>query len=219
MPLVQVDDGQVHGGILYDMMTSLARQVGSPAEFYIIPRKRLQAAMENGQIDVRCYAAQSWQPNLSGDYIWSIPVMQQRDILVAQVGDDAPVDISRLTGEKIGTVLGFIYPILDQGFASGALQRDDARNQLQVLEKLLAHRYRYAAANEMTVNWLNRQLPPDQQLRQVAEIQDLQLGCYVRDDPTLPVQRMLRTLLRMKMSGEIDELVQHYTGMPVGQGK
>ncbi|WPP01424.1 transporter substrate-binding domain-containing protein [Pseudomonas sp. HR96] len=219
MPLVQVDDGQAHGGILYDLMSSLARQVGVPAEFYVIPRKRLQAAMENGQIDVRCYAAQSWLPNLSGDYIWSIPVMQQRDILVAQVGDDAPVDISRLKDEKIGTVLGFIYPILQPGFDKGLLQRDDARNQYQVLEKLLAHRYRYAASNELTVNWLNHQLPPAQQLHEVAEIQDLQLGCYVRNDPAVPVQRVLRTLLRMKMSGEVDDLVRHYNGLPVGQSR
>jgi len=219
MPLVQIENGEAQGGILYDMMISLARQVGSPAEFYVIPRKRLQAAMENGHIDVRCYASQSWLPNLSGDYIWSVPVLEQRDILVAQASDDAPVDLSKLHDERIGTVLGFLYPALEKSFASGALLRDDARNQQQVLEKLLAHRYRYAASNALSVNWLNHQLPADKQLHEVAEIQNLQLGCYVRDDPALPVQRVLRTLLRMKISGEIDDLVRRYNGLSVGSAK
>ncbi|WP_213877657.1 transporter substrate-binding domain-containing protein [Pseudomonas sp. dw_358] len=219
MPLVQVDNGETTGGILYDMMASLARQVGLPAQFTLIPRKRLQAAMENGHIDVRCYAAQSWLPNLSGDYIWSIPVMEQRDVLVALSDDSQPVDLGQLRNEKIGTVLGFEYPLLDKAFNDGTLQRDDARNQQQVLEKLLAHRYRYAASNALTVNWLNHQLPADQQLHEVAEIQDLQLGCYVRDDPAIPVQRILRTLLRMKMSGEVDALVRRYNGLPVRRDK
>ena len=38
------------------------------------------------------------------------------------------------------------------------------------------------------------------------------MGCYVRNDPKLPVQRILRTLLKMKMSGEIDAIIQLYTG-------
>jgi polar amino acid transport system substrate-binding protein len=34
----------------------------------------------------------------------------------------------------------------------------------------------------------------------------------VRNDPNVPVQRILRTLLRMKMSGEIDAIIRLYTG-------
>ena len=30
--------------------------------------------------------------------------------------------------------------------------------------------------------------------------------------PQVPVQRILRTLLRMKMSGEIDDIIRLYTG-------
>jgi len=217
MPLVDVENGQPTQGILLDMMKSLAKQVGSPAEFYVIPRKRLQQAMENGHIDVRCYAAQSWLPNLSGDYIWSLPLVEQRDVLVARNGDNDRVDIATLKGEKVGTVLGFFYPGLQARFEAGAVQRDDARNQEQVLQKLLAGRYRYGASNQLTLNWLNHQLPPEERMHEVAVIQDLELGCYVRNDPDVPVQRILRTLLRMKMSGEIDGLVRKYNGVPVGE--
>ena len=83
MPMVQIEHGRPTQGILHDVMLSLATQVGLPAEFHVLARARVQNAMEHGEIDVRCYAAQSWLPNQSGDYIWSIPLWFQRDLLIS----------------------------------------------------------------------------------------------------------------------------------------
>ena len=212
MPMVQIDHGRPTQGILHDIMLSLATQVGVPAEFHVLPRARVQNAMEHGEVDVRCYAAQSWLPNQSGDYIWSLPLLFQRDLLISR--DDQPlhVDPARLPRQSIGTVLGYTYPTLQPLFDADHLQRDDARNQEQVLEKLLAGRYRYAVSNQWTLDWFNQRLLPTQQLQGVAVLQEQHVGCYVRNDPQVPVQRILRTLLRMKMSGEIDEIIQLYIG-------
>ncbi len=49
-------------------------------------------------------------------------------------------------------------------------------------------------------------------MHKVAVIEEQSLGCTVRNDPNVPVQQILRTLLRMKMSGEIDDIIQLYTG-------
>jgi polar amino acid transport system substrate-binding protein len=212
MPMVQYERGRPTQGILYDIMLSLATQVGVPAQFHVLPRTRVQSAMEHGEIDVRCYAAQSWLPNQSGDYIWSLPLLFQRDLLVSRQGPPTSVDAKTLPRQSIGTVLGYTYPTLQPLFDSGQLQREDARNQEQVLEKLLAGRYRYAVSNQWTLDWLNQRLPPEQKLQGVAVLQEQQVGCYVRNDPNVPVQRILRTLLRMKMSGEIDDIIRLYTG-------
>ncbi|WP_285416389.1 transporter substrate-binding domain-containing protein [Pseudomonas sp. efr-133-TYG-5] len=211
MPLIQFERGRPTQGILYDMMLSLATQVGVPAQFNVLPRARVQSAMEHGEVDVRCYAAQSWLPNQSGDYIWSIPLLSQRDLLVSHP-DQPEVDPARLPRQSIGTVLGYTYPTLQPLFDADQLQREDARNQEQVLEKLLAGRYRYAVSNQWTLDWFNQRLLPGQQLQGVAVLQEQEIGCYVRNDPGVPVQRILRTLLRMKMSGEIDEMIRLYTG-------
>lgn len=212
MPMVQIEHGRPTQGILHDIMLSLATQVGVPAEFHVLPRARVQNAMEHGEVDVRCYAAQSWLPNQSGDYIWSLPLLFQRDLLISR--DDQPlhVDPARLPRQSIGTVLGYTYPTLQPLFDADHLQRDDARNQEQVLEKLLAGRYRYAVSNQWTLDWFNQRLLPTQQLQGVAVLQEQHVGCYVRNDPQVPVQRILRTLLQMKMSGEIDDIIRLYTG-------
>ncbi|MFJ3007561.1 substrate-binding periplasmic protein [Pseudomonas fluorescens] len=212
MPMVQIDHGRPTQGILHDIMLSLATQVGVPAEFHVLPRTRVQSAMERGEVDVRCYAAQSWLPNQSGDYIWSIPLLSQRDLLIGRQDQPPRVDPANLARQSIGTVLGYTYPTLQPLFDADRLQRDDARNQEQVLEKLLAGRYRYAVSNQWTLDWFNQRLLPAQQLHGVAVLQEQQVGCYVRNDPQVPVQRILRTLLRMKMSGEIDDIIRLYTG-------
>ena len=214
MPIVQLERGRPTQGILYDIMLSLATKVGVPAQFVVLPRTRVQSSMEHGEIDVRCYAAQSWQPNQSGDYIWSLPLLFQRDLLISRQGLPNTLDPADLPRQSIGTVLGYTYPTLQPLFDADQLQREDARNQEQVLEKLLAGRYRYAVSNQWTLDWFNQRLPFEQQLHDVAVLQEQHVGCYVRNDPNVPVQRILRTLLRMKMSGEIDEIIRLYTGSP-----
>ena len=217
MPMVQYERGRPTQGILYDLMLSLATQVGVPAEFHVLPRARVQGAMEHGEIDVRCYAAQSWLPNQSGDYIWSLPLLFQRDLLISRKDQPASADPAHLPRQSIGTVLGYTYPTLQPLFDADRLQREDARNQEQVLEKLLAGRYRYAVSNQWTLDWFNQRQPLDRQLQGVAVVQEQNVGCFVRNDPNVPVQRILRTLLRMKMSGEIDDIIQLYTGTPPTQ--
>ncbi|UFQ02074.1 substrate-binding periplasmic protein [Pseudomonas fitomaticsae] len=212
MPMVQIERGRPTQGILYDMMLSLATQVGVPAQFHVLPRTRVQNAMEHGEVDVRCYAAQSWLPNLSGDYIWSIPLFFQRDLLISRQDQLPNTDPAHLPRQSIGTVLGYSYPTLQPLFDADRLWREDARNQEQVLDKLLAGRYRYSVSNQWTLDWFNQHLLPGQQLQAVAVLQEQQVGCYVRNDPHVPVQRILRTLLRMKMSGEIDDIIRLYTG-------
>lgn len=217
MPMVQIERGRPTQGILYDMMLSLATQVGVPAQFHVLPRARVQNAMEHGEVDVRCYAAQSWLPNLSGDYIWSIPLFFQRDLLISRQDQPPNADPAHLPRQSIGTVLGYSYPTLQPIFDTDRLWREDARNQEQVLDKLLAGRYRYAVSNQWTLDWFNQRLLPGQQLQAVAVLQEQKVGCYVRNDPNVPVQRILRTLLRMKMSGEIDDIIRLYTGSAGGE--
>lgn len=210
MPMVQIERGRPVQGILHDMMLSLATQVGRPAEFHVLARACVQSAMEHGEIDIRCYAAQSWLPNPSGDYLWSIPLWFQRDLLIGK--DPTPVILANLSAQPVGTVLSYSYPTLQPLFDNGQLQRDDARSQDQVLQKLLAGRYRYAVSNQWTLDWINQKLLPDRQLHGVTVLQEQNVGCYVRNDPALPVQLILRTLLKMKMSGEIDGTIKLYTG-------
>lgn len=214
MPMAQLENNQPTQGILYDLMLSLATQVGHPAEFHVLARARIAGAMESGDIDVRCYVAKAWVEvdNLQGDYIWSVPLMVQRNVIASLQAAPKPVHIGELKPQSIGTVLNYRYAALDPLFASGQLTRDDTRSEEQVLRKLVAGRYKYAVINEWILDRFNLKLPPGQRLHTIAVIDEQSLGCIVRNDPNVPVQQVLRTLLRMKMSGEIDDIIKLYTG-------
>ncbi|WP_285425918.1 ABC transporter substrate-binding protein [Pseudomonas sp. efr-133-TYG-103a] len=217
MPLVQIDDHQATGGILFDIMQSMAAQADRAAEYRVVPIQRVQRTLERGAIDVRCYAAQSWMPNLSGDYTWSLPLLIQRDLLISTPDNAAPVEPGQLDNEAIGTVLGYVYPTLQHSFDSQRLRRDDARSEVQVLQKLQIHRYRYAIGNQWSLDWFNRNLPENQKLRRVAVIDEQPVGCIVRNDTQIPAQQLMRILLRMRMSGEIDRIMSRYntvSGLP-----
>ncbi|VVN60364.1 hypothetical protein PS687_03716 [Pseudomonas fluorescens] len=214
MPMVQLENGRPTQGILYDVMLSLATQVGHPAQFHVLARARIAAAMEHGEIDVRCYVTQAWVDNFSGDYTWSLPLMVQRNVLVSTHIPTQAVSLTQLAPQAIGTVLNYRYATLDPLFASGQLTRDDARSEEQVLHKLVAGRFKYAVINEWILDRFNQNMPVGRRLHKVAVIDEQNLGCIVRNDPDVPVQRILRTLLKMKMSGEIDDIIQLYTGEP-----
>jgi len=217
MPLVQIDDHQPTSGIIFDIMQSMAAQANLSAEYRVVPIQRVQRTLERGAIDVRCYAAQSWMPNLSGDYTWSLPLLIQRDLLISTPDNATPRVPASLTNETIGTVLGYVYPTLQNAFDNRQLRRDDARSEVQVLQKLQIHRYRYAIGNQWSLDWFNRNLPDDQKLRGVAVIDEQPVGCIVRNDTDIPAQRLMRILLRMRMSGKIDRIMSRYntvSGLP-----
>lgn len=210
MPLARVELGQPVEGIVFDITQSLARHIGYPVEYHVMARLRLQKAMEKGDIDVRCYATQSWLPELSARYVFSLPLIHQRDVLIASNRNSAPVALEQLPRQSIGTVLGYSYPTLQPLFDSNRLHREDARSQQQVLKKLQAGRFGYAVSNQLSLDWFNRQFPAEQQLHSLAVLEEQALGCYVRDDPSIPVQRILQALESMKKSGEIDRIVERY---------
>lgn len=100
-------------------------KVGRRAEMLVLPRKRVQAMLVRGEIDVRCYVNPSWMTESHHQYIWSVPFMKQRDMLVARTRQNMTVE--QLHDQTVGTVLGYVYPQLQAKLDNHDLRRDDAR--------------------------------------------------------------------------------------------
>ena len=210
MPLVRVEGEQPVEGLLFDLMQAIAHEVGARPEYHVLARLRLQQAMDDGDIDVRCYVSTQWFNDRPGNFVWSIPLFHQRDVLVGQPGDNAPIRPEQLALQAIGTVLGYTYTTLEPLFEQGRLRREDSRSQDLALQKLQIGRYRHAVSNELSLQWFNQRLPAEQRLQVLAVLEEQALGCMVRNDPTLPTQGVLRALVRMKESGEIERITRRY---------
>ncbi|MHA6494013.1 substrate-binding periplasmic protein [Pseudomonas borbori] len=210
MPLIQIEDGEAVGGILFELQNRLAAKVGRRAELIVMPRQRIQLAMERNDIDMRCYVTPDWLTGSHHQYVWSLPFVTQRDVLVARRPQTEPLHPEQLQNERIGAVLGFTYPSLQPLFDSGQLVREDARTQIQVLHKLQAGRYRYAVSNELSLQWYNKRLPARQRLHAVGEASLEPVSCIVRNAADVPTMALLRAMVQMRQSGEIDEILSHY---------
>ena len=210
MPLVRVEGDQPVEGLMFDLMQAMAREVGARPEYHVLARLRMQQAMDDGDIDVRCYVSTQWFNDRPGKFVWSIPLFHQRDVLVGRASDSGPTRPEQLPQQAIGTVLGYAYGTLEPLFAQGQLRREDSRSQELALQKLQIGRYRHAVSNELSLRWFNQRLPAEQRLQVLAVLEEQALGCMVRDDPAIPTQGVLRALVRMKESGEIERIVQRY---------
>ncbi|MFV3326237.1 substrate-binding periplasmic protein [Pseudomonas sp. NY15372] len=215
MPLIRLEQDQPVEGILFDLMQALAQETGVRPRYHLMARLRLKQAMDNGDIDVRCYVTPQWFSERFDNFLWSVPLLRQRDLLVGSPGTHHPTQADELVRQPVGTVLGYSYPALERLFAQGRLHREDSRNQLLVLQKLQAGRYRHAVSNAFSLHWFNRQQPPARQLPAVAVLEEQDLHCMVRDDPAVPTQQILKALARMKQSGQIDRIVQRYSAPAV----
>ncbi len=209
MPMMQIEQGRATAGILYDLQIRLAQKVGRRAELLVMPRLRVQQMLVRGEIDVRCYVNPAWLQESHYQYIWSVPFMVQRDLLVQRPQEQPPTP-AQAQGELVGTVLGFIYPSLEPQFTSGHLRRDDARTQELALEKLEANRYRYAVSNDLALQWFNRRQPAERKLQTVRELSADLVACIVRDDPDVPTMRLLRALVQMSNDGEFESILAKY---------
>lgn len=208
MPMIHIENGRATAGILFDLQQRLAEKVGRRAEMLVRPRLRLQQMLVRGEVDVRCYVNPAWLSESHHQYIWSVPFMVQRDLLIGR--SQQQVQLNQMPGETIGTVLGFTYPSLDTLFTSGQLIRDDARTQELALAKLQAKRYDYAISNELMLQWYNRQQPGEGKLQPLLEVANDIVACIVRDEPDVPTMRLLRALVQMKQAGEFDAILARY---------
>jgi polar amino acid transport system substrate-binding protein len=208
MPLVRLEQGQAVEGILVDLQQRMAAKVGRKAKLLVMPSMRVQHALDTGEIDVRCFVSPNWLNNGHYRYIWSLPFMTQRDLLVGVKPEK--LEPEQLLHERLGTVLGFTYPRLDPLFRSGQITREDARTQDLVLRKLSARRYHHAISNELSLQWFNLHQAPDQQLYSLSELASDPVACIVRDAPDVPTMALLRAMVQMKQDGEFEALLARY---------
>lgn len=207
MPFYQQLEGQGAEGIVAELNLQLGKQMQRPVELILTPRNRMPLRLLSGQVDVICYQSPAWFGTDVAKFAWSVPLINQRDVIASTVQSNSQLPIPQ--GTRLGAVLGYAYPALTSAFAQGQWIRDDARRQELTLRKLIVGRYDYALSNELSLAWVNRAQPAGEKLRVIQYLPAAQIGCMV--DPKGPdSQQILKALEEIKSGGIIDEILSHY---------
>lgn len=159
MPFADVMGDRLDTGILHDLYEAVAKKAGLTWIAVVLPRKRLDGAVVNGDVDLRCHFNPRWTktPDL---YFWSKPLFAHSDVLFGHERTPAARDLSMLPrGSRVSAVLGYAYPALEPAFAAGNLVREDAVDEEKVMLKMTAGRTAYGIVNSAALDWYHRKTP------------------------------------------------------------
>ena len=121
MPMADIRDGKLVGGVHLDLGKALAQKLHRDLVIEVLPRKRLSQALESGRADILCTYQPEW---LEGQHLWTQAFFPQSELLVSSTSVPRPHSPSDVRGQPVGTVLGFAYPEMDQALGSGFVRSD-----------------------------------------------------------------------------------------------
>lgn len=210
-PFAQYEQGRLSGGILLELLEQIARNADAEAVIVVLPPRRVDAALAQGDIDLQCPLSPAWFPEPPAAARWSVPLLTLDDLLVAAPGQpEAAPDLARAGGLTIGVVGSYSYPPLEEGFRSGRLLREDAPSQQLVLEKLVRGRSGYGVVNSMMLEWFNKTRPPDKRVRRLATLASVQTHCLLSAKPGLAPERIQAAVRQLVDSGQLKAILARY---------
>lgn len=211
MPFADVQQGQVKGGILYELMNRIAVRAGAQARFVILPSRRVDRALEEGTVDLHCPISPAWYTNPPPAERWTAPLLRIDDVLLAPPGQDSrPPAFESLRQVGVGVVLGYRYPTLEAWFEGGQLRREVAPTQEKVLEKLALGRTPYGVTNRFVAEWFNRQRPAKERMLIVKTVDSAQTHCLLAPKTGIAAARINKAVREVVESGELAAILARY---------
>ena len=210
MPFAQIDSGLPTNGIVVDLYRAVAADLGLRLQPLMLPRKRIEQLELDGKIDFSCYANRAW--TLAPDeFVWSDPLFEITDVLVGHRDTPNPGNTKGVPSSAIlSTVLGYVYPSLEDQFAAGRLRREDTQDQNKVLLKVSANRTAYGITNSQSLSWFRRSESAHALADWHVVIDRADFYCSVPKRGAIPAARIIGVLRSMKKDGRIERILRSY---------
>lgn len=201
-PLSRFEKGVLSGGIVKDVGDLLARQLGRRARYLSLPAKRAPAALRAGEADLICYSRPEWIGR-EGLH-WSPMFIPNAEVVAAHVSAPPLQRLEDLEGQRVGTVLGYVYGETEQ---RGRFRRDDAPDMAANLRKLAAGRTPYALTELISLQAAQRREPS---LREALRLERFEAGCALSARSSLAPAVLDAAVQALVRSGEVERLLARY---------
>ncbi|MES3021310.1 MAG: ABC transporter substrate-binding protein [Pseudomonadota bacterium] len=206
MPMARFKQFRLVDGIHKDIGEALAARMGRSARFTSLPRKRLSKALETGEVDLVCSYVPEWLP---GKFGWSIPFIPITQVLITRSDAPRPRSLADLSGERVGTVLGYSHPELEQALGKGFL-REDAPNSEANLRKLSAGRLQHAVTGKSFIEYRLKLGDPPLGLHPPLDVTKYMGQCAVSPKGSVTLAEVDTALTQMVRDGTVNTIVAHY---------
>ncbi|MEO6280268.1 transporter substrate-binding domain-containing protein [Roseateles sp.] len=205
MPLLRMVQNKPVDGLLKDLGELLAKRLGLSDDFLPFPSKRAARAVASGAADLLCYVKPEW---FEDKLLWTRPFLSGTGIIAAGLNAAAVVQLRDLRDERLGTVLGYRYPVLDQAFGQD-VRREDAADAETNLRRLALGRIHYAVTDRAALDHFKK-MHPEPELREVIEVEHYQLGCALSPHKANLLQPLNRAIDQILADGSLAKLLNRY---------
>lgn len=210
-PYTIYEKGELRGGLIKDIFSLLGDELGVVIKYVDCPRKRVEQGLVSGDLHIAPVAHPLWlSKNFAGD--WTDPLFELRELLIlrtdSQLKYHGPED---LKGLRIGTILGYHYPIMDAYFKSKDVTRSDVQRADQNADMLLNHRIDAYIVHDIVFRYFQKVDARAQLLRAV------ELGTTVREiswavsrKTPVPLKQLNAFVRDLKKSGRLEAILKKY---------
>jgi polar amino acid transport system substrate-binding protein len=208
MPMTEFRNEQLSGGLLKDFGDALARELGMTPRYLLLPRKRVESALQAGTADLLCDLRPEWLDRK--DWAWTGTVFSN-NMIVAGRSDTVPLPrIAALAGQRVGTILGYRYPELESQLGKQLL-RDDAASDDLTTAKLLNRRFDYAVSNSLYYDYQRKVHPAGSQLHKaVLIITAFDTYCALAPRAKVDVAKVNRAIVALRRRGDMQHIYERY---------
>lgn len=223
-PYTIYEQGILRAGLVKDIFDELGVDLGISIRYVDLPRKRVEAGLESGEIHIAPVAHPLWlSKEYSGD--WTEPLFTLRELLVMQVDSKlnyhGPQD---LKGLRIGTILGYHYPVVDPYFQAGTTYRVDVQKADQNVDMLLNRRIDAYIVHDMVFRYFQK-MDKRASLLRAVELgnTEREISWAVSKKSPVPLDSLKAFIRGLRKSGRIEQILKRYQlaegAMPPPAGK
>lgn len=206
MPMARIARDRVVDGMSLELGQLLARQLGRELQMVALPRKRLLPELLQGRVDGACAYLPEWLP---GPLQWSKPFFLQEYAIVSRADAPAPVSLEALRGQRLGTVLGFVYPELEAALGADFL-RDDAPDAHASLRKLALGRLQHVAVSQRLLGYLQRSAQFSAAVHPPLPVGQMATRCALGPSATVTLQQLNQAIDAIERDGSLAALYRRY---------
>ncbi|MDQ1813163.1 transporter substrate-binding domain-containing protein [Massilia sp. CCM 9210] len=208
MPMTRFHQDELTGGLLKDVGDALASELNVRPRYLTLPRKRVEAALENGTVDLLCDLRPEW---LDGKrWQWSDTVFSNKQIIVGRVDTPPLATLRELAGARTGTITGYRYPALERELGRQFVRDDTASDDLN-LRKLLRRRFDYMLTNSLYYDYQRRAHAERVRLSRTAlTVEHFDTYCALPPSGKLTLAQVNRALLALRKNGKMQAILESY---------
>lgn len=205
-PLLIEHKGRIEG-LVVDYVRALAEVLKRRPSFSVVTRDRLDSYLLKGQTDILCYTSTLWASN-QASLDFSKELFVKREIVIGP--SPMPKAVNGLTGKTIGTMLQYVYPLLDPYFANKKIIREDNVSEEANLKKLLHKRIDYVVTDQLFLDYFRLENSDIVKNRQAMFLKDYPISCSISRQGRISKKDLDLAIDEIKRSGKLEQLFKKY---------